>query len=68
MIYFNLVQGIGCDMLCCLFQITNTACIFMQFNDGIQTLFCYYAFFCLEAHAFQNFRKNVFGEDDLLLF
>ena len=68
MVYFDLVQSIGCDMLCCLFQVTDSTGVFVFLNDSIQAIFSYYALFCLQAHTFQDFWKNVFGEDNFLLF
>ncbi len=38
MVYFNLIQCIGCQVLCRLLQITDSRCILILLDQFIQSL------------------------------
>lgn len=65
MIYFDLVKSVGCNMFCCLLQITDSRCIRIPADHFIQCLRKDLTFFLSHAHPFQylrsaNFEKMIF--------
>ena len=58
MIHLDLIQGIRCEMLCRLLQITDSCGISVFFNDRIQSVRCYLALVFLETHPSQYLWKS----------
>ena len=58
MIHLDLIQGIRCEMLCRLLQITDSCGISVFFNDRIQSVRCYLTLIFLKAHPFQYLGKS----------
>lgn len=68
MVHLDLVERVGCDMLRCLLQVTDTGRISVFFDNGIQSVRCHLALVFLKAHPSQHLGKGEFGENDFLLF
>ena len=60
MVHFDLIQGIGSDMLCRLLQIADSACVSVQLDNGVKAVRSQHALVFMHTDPLQNFRKRIF--------